>query len=657
MVRQESFGVTKKGEAVSKFVLTNEAGMEVTLISYGAYLTGITVPDRDGKLENVVLSYKTIQEYETNSGYVGACVGRVANRIGEAKFTLNGTEYTLDKNNGANSLHGGFDGWSMRVWDAEVCEVCNSVRFSLTSPHMDQGFPGEMKVSVTYTLTAESALEIQYDAVSDRDTIFNPTNHAYFNLSGKQGAKSIVGEYVKLNASSFTPVLDAASIPTGEIRSVEGTPMDFRAMKTIGRDIAADYDQLTYGGGYDHNWMLDGEGVRYFGTLLDGENGRRMTMYTDMPAVQMYTGNSLDGKGIDLAGNTIAARTGVCFETQLPPDAINKPGFPSPVMKAGEPFTSTTIYAFDTVEARDLISVGEVLIDFLPGDAPGVFLRKPGGAPANCAVSAARMGISTAFCGRVGCDDFGLFLLRTLEENGVKTLCKQGVKEACTTMAFVSLDENGDRSFTFARKPGADMFLKSEDLADEVLAAAKMVHAGSCSLSKGSAAVATRDILRRAHEMGKFVSFDLNYRDVMWDGDDKAAIAAVMEILPYVDVLKVSDSEAEMIGGEAAFAGLMAEKKLTAIVETLGGDGARAFFGTETIQVPVVPANCVDATGAGDAFWGAFLSVLLEEKLTVNADVLRRAMERGAIAGSLCVRRKGAMEALPTAAEVAAFGK
>ena len=181
--------------------------------------------------------------------------------------------------------------------------------------------------------------------------------------------------------------------------------------------------------------------------------------------------------------------------------------------------------------------------------------------------------------------------MKTLEENGVEVLCREGLKEACTTMAFVSLDENGDRSFTFARKPGADMFLKSEDLADEVLLSTTMVHAGSCSLSKGSAAAATAEILRRAHEMGKFVSFDLNYRDVMWDGDDKAAIAAVMAILPYVDVLKVSDSEAEMIGGEGAFKGIMEANGISVIVETLGGDGAKCWFKDETVTGPWFPLS------------------------------------------------------------------
>jgi len=654
MVRQESFGVTKNGQEVSRYVLKNANGMEVSLLSYGAYLTGIVVPDANGVKENVLIGYRTLAEYEQNGGYVGASVGRVANRIGGAKFTLNGVEYTLDKNDGENSLHGGFDGWSSRIWDAEIAGE-NAVAFSLESPDMDQGYPGTMQVKVTYTLTEDNALELRYDAVSDRDTIYNPTNHCYFNLTGKQGAVTVLDQYVRLNASAFTPVPDPASIPTGEIRSVEGTVMDFRTMKKIGKDIGSDYDQVVFGGGFDHNWMLDGEGMREFGVMYDAESGRRMTMYTDLPAVQMYTGNFLTGEATDERGNAVQRRSGVCFETQFPPDAVNKPNFPSPVLKAGEAFATTTIYKFDTVAKRDLISVGEALIDFLPGDAPGVFLRKPGGAPANCAVSAARMGIKTSFCGRVGADDFGSFLVKTMEENKVEVLCREGCKEACTTMAFVSLDENGDRSFTFARKPGADMFLKSEDLRDEILLSATMVHAGSCSLSKGSAALATAEILHRAHEMGKFVSFDLNYRDVMWDGDEKAAIEAVYAVLPDIDVLKVSDSEAEMIGGESAFRGIMEANGISVIVETLGGDGARCWFGGEVIQVPVVPAQCVDATGAGDAFWGAFLSVLLEEKLQLSADVLRRAMERGAVAGSLCVRRKGAMEALPTAEEVAKF--
>ncbi len=653
MVRSEVFGITKAGDQVESYQITNQAGMEVDVMTYGACITRIRVPDRDGTVEDVALGYGTLREYEQNPGYLGASVGRNANRIGNASFTLNGETYDLDKNdNQCNNLHGGFQGWSMRVWDAEICDE-SSVAFSLRSPHMDQGFPGEMRVRVTYTLTEDSELQIRYDAVSDRDTVYNPTNHTYFNLSGKMGGQSVLSQHVRLFSSAFTPA-DEDSIPYGTIQPVEGTPMDFRKMKQIGQDIAADYAQLRFGNGYDHNWMVDGEGYRTAAVLFDPESGRRMTVKTDLPAMQMYTGNFLDGTATDRFGQKLEQRTGVCFETQFPPDAPNKPAFPSSVLPAGKPFVSVTAYRFDTVPKYDLISVGEALIDFLPGDSPQTYLAKPGGAPANCAVSAARMGVKTAFCGRVGDDDFGVLLLRTLRENGVTPLCTEGVKEACTTMAFVSLDENGDRSFTFARKPGADMFLKSEDLPQETLEFARAVHAGSCSLSKGSAASATKTILRRAHEAGKLVSFDLNYRDVMWDGDADAAIRAVYEVLGDVDLLKVSDSEAAMLGGEAAFPALMEKYGIRAIVETLGGDGAKCWLGSDVISVPVVPADCVDATGAGDAFWGAFLSAVLEAD-ALTPEVVREAMERGAVAGSLCVRRKGAMEALPTAEEVALF--
>ena len=653
MVRSEAFGVTKEGRPVETYRITNGAGMEVDVMTYGACITRILVPDRDGVAEDVALGYATLREYEENPGYLGASVGRNANRIGNASFTLDGERYELDKNdNECNNLHGGFQGWSMRVWDAEICGE-SAVAFSLKSPHLDQGFPGEMHVRVTYTVTEDSELQIRYDGVSDRDTVYNPTNHTYFNLSGKLGGKTVLDQCVRLLCSAFTPA-DEDSIPYGTIVPVEGTPMDFREMKPIGRDIGAEDRQLRFGNGYDHNWMVDGEGYRTAAILFDPESGRRMTVKTDLPAMQMYTANFLDGTATDRTGRKLEMRTGVCFETQFPPDAPNKPAFPSSILPAGKPFVSVTSYRFDTVPKYDLISVGEALIDFLPGDAPQTYLAKPGGAPANCAVSAARMGVKTAFCGRVGADDFGALLLRTLRENGVTPLCTEGVREACTTMAFVTLDEHGDRSFTFARKPGADMFLKSEDLPGETLGFARAVHAGSCSLSKGSAAGATKEILHRAHEAGKLVSCDLNYRDVMWDGDEQAAIAAVYEVLGDVDLLKVSDSEAEMLGGEGAFPELMEKYGITAVVETLGGDGAKCWLGGEVIAVPVVPADCVDATGAGDAFWGAFLSAVLEAE-TVNTGVIREAMERGAVAGSLCVRRKGAMEALPTAAEVAAF--
>ncbi len=309
----------------------------------------------------------------------------------------------------------------------------------------------------------------------------------------------------------------------------------------------------------------------------------------------------------------------------------------------------------------DLITFGEMVIDFLPGDESGVYIRKAGGAPANAAIAAARCGLRVGFCGRVGDDDFGRFLMETLSENNVFALCGVPVKEAVTTMAFVTLHEDGERSFTFARKPGADMFLSKADVDAAGLETAAIIHAGSCSLSKPPASEATAYALKRGKELGKLVSFDLNYRDLLWDGDSEAAIRAVREILPFVDLLKISEEEAEMLGGEEEIAVLARDNGISAVIETLGGRGACCYWNGNRLYADGLRATCVDATGAGDAFWGAFLSYLiacgLENCAGLNGDILTRAMRRGNLAGSLCVRKKGAIESLPTAKEIDALEK
>lgn len=300
-----------------------------------------------------------------------------------------------------------------------------------------------------------------------------------------------------------------------------------------------------------------------------------------------------------------------------------------------------------------LLSVGEMVIDFLPGSEEASYIRKAGGAPANVAIAVARQGCGAAFCGMMGNDDFGRFLYQTLEENHVEPVVKSLTDKAITTMAFVSLDAHGDRSFTFARKPGADMFLTREHVTEEALNSAAVVHAGSCSLSAGTAAEATVYALKQGHDRGKLVSFDVNYRNLMWNDDQSACAAAVMNILPYVDLLKISDEEADMLGGEENIPALMAEKSIALVVETLGGDGARAYWNGKTLSVPSLKAQCVDTCGAGDAFWGAFLTTLMKANVQTPADLsearIRRAMEHGNVAGWLCVQAKGAIESLPTA--------
>lgn len=305
----------------------------------------------------------------------------------------------------------------------------------------------------------------------------------------------------------------------------------------------------------------------------------------------------------------------------------------------------------------DLICVGEMLIDFLPGSEEGVFIRMPGGAPANVAVAVARNGLDVGFCGRMGNDDFGKFLLQTLAKHKVTALCPDLIDKAVTTMAFVTLSEDGDRSFTFARKPGADMFLTRADVDAADIVQANMVHAGSCSLSKGSAADATHYAMESAHDHGKLVSFDVNYRNLMWDDNRQACIDAVTGILPFVDLLKISEEEEDMMGMPPEQAAKTYD--IAVLVETLGADGARCHYQGKTFTVPGRKAVCVDATGAGDAFWGGFLACLLHHDVTSTADLtedlVRQALEYGNIAGWLCVQRKGAMESLPTTEEIEAI--
>ena len=308
---------------------------------------------------------------------------------------------------------------------------------------------------------------------------------------------------------------------------------------------------------------------------------------------------------------------------------------------------------------RDLYCIGEMVIDFIPGVEAGSYVRNAGGAPANVAVAAARQGLRSAMCCSVGDDDFGRFLLSVLRENRVEIIRQTLCREAVTTMAFVTLDASGDRSFTFVRKPGADMLLSEDDVKEADIADSVIVHAGSCSLSASPAREATVKALRLAHEAGRFVSFDVNYRDLMWNGDAAACAEAVRACLPYIDVVKISEEEAAMFGGEGAIGALMERYALRAVIETLGAAGARCFFGGEVFEVPGRRAVCVDATGAGDAFWGGFLSALriggLSSPGDLSAERLRAALEYGNRCGWFCVQKKGAIAALPTREEAEAL--
>lgn len=303
----------------------------------------------------------------------------------------------------------------------------------------------------------------------------------------------------------------------------------------------------------------------------------------------------------------------------------------------------------------DLYSIGELLIDFIPGSEPASYIRKAGGAPANVAIAVARNGLQAGMCCSVGEDDFGRFLMDTLKENGVKAYHPQLCSEAVTTMAIVTLAPDGDRSFTFVRKPGADMLLEEADVKEADLADCVIVHAGSVTLSASPVDKATVRALKLGHEMGKLVSFDINYRNVMWKSKDDCT-AYVMKILPYVDLLKISDEEVDMLGGEEQVPAMMQQYGITAVVETLGSRGARCFFGGEVFDVPGRKAVCVDATGAGDAFWGGFLSSLrlqgVEQAGQLNRTILEKALAYGNVSGWICVQSKGAIESLPTRAQI-----
>ncbi len=308
---------------------------------------------------------------------------------------------------------------------------------------------------------------------------------------------------------------------------------------------------------------------------------------------------------------------------------------------------------------RDLFSIGEMVIDFIPGSEPASYIRKAGGAPANVAIAVSKNGLKAAMCCKVGDDDFGRFLMDTLAEYDVTAASPELCKEAVTTMAFVTLAEDGERRFTFARKPGADMLLSEADVKEADIADSAIVHAGSCSLSAQPEAAATIRALRLGHEMGKLVSFDVNYRNLMWNDDVNACVAAVKDILRYVDLLKISEEEVDMMGGEAAIPGLMKENDVALVVQTLGSKGARAYFGGGFFDVPGRKAKAVDATGAGDAFWGAFLAKLrilgVGKADDLTADIIRQALDYGNVSGCICVQQKGAIASIPTRAQIEAY--
>jgi aldose 1-epimerase len=345
-VTRQPFGKVPDGTAVDVFTLTNRNGVEIKAISYGAIITAIRVPDRAGALADIVHGYDTLGEYLKRHPYFGAIVGRYGNRIGKAQFTLNGQTYKLAANDGPNHLHGGVNGFDRFVWQAEPLPKGSGVVFSRTSPDGEEGYPGTLKVRVTYTLTDANELAVDYEATTDKPTPVNLTQHSYWNLSG-HAAGDILAHELTLYADRYTPV-DSTLIPTGELAPVEGTPFDFRKSTAIGARIDQAHEQLKFGRGYDHNWVLtrNGAGLRPAARVVDPRGGRTLTVATTEPGVQFYTGNFLDGSGAGKGGVVYKHRTAFCLETQHFPDSPNKPNFPSTILKPGQTYRSTTVFTF-----------------------------------------------------------------------------------------------------------------------------------------------------------------------------------------------------------------------------------------------------------------------------------------------------------------------
>ena len=347
-ITQKAFGKTSKGEEATLYTISNNNGMKVSFTDYGANIVSIFVPDSKGNIADIALGFENIEGYEENGPGFGSFIGRHANRIGGARFELNSKVYELEKNDGQNNLHGGFIGYNKFMYETEIYEEedITSIEFSRLSPHMEQGFPGNLDVTVTYSLTEANELVIEYHAVSDKDTIVNLTNHSYFNLAG-HNAGSVLEHQIWIKANQFTPTTKDL-IPTGELWDVTGTPMDFRKMKKIGQDINADYEPLIMAGGYDHNFVLDFSGteVEKVAELYEEKSGRRMEVFTDLPGMQLYTANMLTPVKNGKEGATYGKWAGVCFETQYFPNSCNIPTFPSCVLEAGKEFDSVTIYKF-----------------------------------------------------------------------------------------------------------------------------------------------------------------------------------------------------------------------------------------------------------------------------------------------------------------------
>ena len=343
-VKKEKFGTARNGKDVYAFTLSNANGVQAKIINFGAILVSLLVPDKNGKVEDVVLGYDSLEEYYGNGSFFGATIGPSANRIGGASFEISGKTYRIDVNDGPNNLHSHMEnGYHKQVWDA--VEGDNSVTLTLEAKDGEMGFPGNKKITMIYSLSEDNALKLSYHVSADADTIVNLTNHTYFNLAGHKAGK-IEDHLLQLHAGNYTPVVPGA-IPTGEIQPVTGTPMDFTKMKPIGQDINADFEQLKLTLGYDHNFVIDGAdgSLKEIAVAEDPKSGRKMKVFTTLPGVQFYAGNCI-GEDIGKDHTPYGPRKGFCLETQYYPDNIHHPNFPQSVFGPGKDYESVTVYQF-----------------------------------------------------------------------------------------------------------------------------------------------------------------------------------------------------------------------------------------------------------------------------------------------------------------------